>query len=69
MVPGYAYDGNCSGFHTRVGQEVRAAHSAAQLPYALHDWRRAAEHGQGWSEGVVLMYDPPRAAPALLAPP
>ncbi|MFJ5091652.1 trypsin-like peptidase domain-containing protein [Streptomyces sp. NPDC088674] len=69
MVPGYAYDGNCSGFHTRVGQEVRAAHSAAQLPYVLHDWRRAAEHGQGWSEGVVLMYDPPRAAPALLAPP
>lgn len=67
--PGYAYDKSCTEFHQRIARELGSARSAGHLPRLVHAWRADLGAGRGetfWSQGVALLYDPPRAAEELL---
>ncbi|MFB6816881.1 trypsin-like peptidase domain-containing protein [Streptomyces sp. NPDC056347] len=59
----------CAEFHLRVVDTVDGAESAARLPQRVQALRRGVREGRTdtyWSEGIALLYGPPRpTAPGL----
>ncbi|MEV0849252.1 trypsin-like peptidase domain-containing protein [Streptomyces sp. NPDC049954] len=67
--PGHAYGDVCAGFHGQAPGALGAAHSAGHLPYLVHRWRADVAAGVGgvfWTQGLALLYDPPRALNEML---